>query len=102
MIRNHINSYIDLGHCHFLLLQSQFWCPTVEKCSLILHKQKQGHDLYRHLDDKRTYFCHVILLHSGGNTVFQESELPGLQILVLIPGFLKNLAQCIFLSMPHG
>ena len=68
-----------------------------EKCFLILHAQKQDHKFYRHLDNKAIYFGQVLLLHSGGSTVFQKSERPELQIVISMQGFLKNLAQCIFL-----
>ena len=68
---------------------------------MILHAQKQNRDFYRHLDDKRIYFRQVLLLHSGGNTVFQKSERPGLQILFLLQGFFKNLTQFSILRMCH-
>ena len=40
-----------------------------------IHAHKQDHNLYRHLDDKCIYFSHVLLLHSEGKTVFQNTLL---------------------------
>ena len=46
--------------------------------------------MYGPLDDKSIYFRQVLLLHTGENTVSQEKERPGLQILVFDVLPLKN------------